>query len=41
MLWVGVLGLLLSAWLTSVQAQAQNLAIPKYSFLSPTRIKVG
>jgi flagellar biosynthesis protein FliP len=29
MLWVGVLGLLLSGWLTGLQAHAQNLAIPK------------
>src|SRR2546423_11047810 len=29
MLWVGVLGLILSAGLTSLQAHAQNLAIPK------------
>jgi flagellar biosynthetic protein FliP len=29
MLWVGVIGLLLSGWLTGLQASAQNLAIPK------------
>ena len=29
MLWVGVIGLLLSGWLTGLQASAQNLGIPK------------